>query len=296
MVNIVSTFAGCGGSSLGYKWAGFKELLAIDFNQNATSTFKLNFPDVTVWTKDISDITGQDILNEIGLKKGELDLLDGSPPCQGFSTSGKRDVNDSRNDLTSQFIRLIREIQPKIFLIENVPGMVKGKMKGMYIEIMKTLKELDYQVKSAILDASYYGVPQSRERLIFIGVRNDLNKQPSFPKPQKRTIIADIPELGNIYAINSGQYAKIWRFNKRPSPTLTKTKSLYCEDINCKTRDITINEAKAICSFPQDFQLMGSISNQWARLGNAVMPKFMYYIAKHILENILLGSPNSPKQ
>src|SRR3990167_6277348 len=99
MNTVISTFAGCGGSSLGYKLAGFKELLAIDFDKNAVETFKLNFPDVPVWQEDITKVASFDMLSFTGLKKGELDVLDGSPPCQGFSMAGKRKVSDPRNKL-----------------------------------------------------------------------------------------------------------------------------------------------------------------------------------------------------
>ena len=89
---VISTFAGCGGSSLGYKWAGFQELLAIEWDDNAVETFKLNFPEVPMWKRDMKAVTGKEILDFTGLKPGDLDILDGSPPCQGFSVIGKRDV------------------------------------------------------------------------------------------------------------------------------------------------------------------------------------------------------------
>ena len=171
---VISIFCGCGGSSLGYKWAGFRELLAIDFNKNAIDTFRLNF-DCPAWLDDINKILGDSILKFCNIKKGELDILDGSPPCQGFSTAGKRQINDERNDLFRQYVRLIIELEPKVFVMENVTGMIKGKMKGRFIEIINTLKELNYNVKCKQMNAKYYNVPQSRERIIFIGVRKDLN-------------------------------------------------------------------------------------------------------------------------
>ena len=171
---IISTFAGTGGSSLGYKWAGYKELLAIDFEPHAIECFKLNFPKVPCWQRDIKTVTGKEILDFCRIQKGDLDLLDGSPPCQGFSIAGKRQINDLRNDLFQHYWRLVKDLEPKIFIMENVPGMMKGKMKGLFIEIMKTLKSGNYKVKCKLMNAKYYNVPQSRERLIFIGVRNDI--------------------------------------------------------------------------------------------------------------------------
>jgi len=132
---VISTFSGCGGSSLGYKWAGFREFLAIDFDENSVETFKLNFPDIPVWQRDINDVKGGEIIKFCKINKGELDLLDGSPPCQGFSTAGKRRVNDPRNSLFESFVRLINDLQPKVFVMENVSGMIKGRMKGMFLEV-----------------------------------------------------------------------------------------------------------------------------------------------------------------
>jgi DNA (cytosine-5)-methyltransferase 1 len=185
---VISLFAGCGGSSLGYKLAGYKELLAIDSNKNAVETFKLNFPEVPIWQRNIAKIKGQEILDFCNTKKGDLDVLDGSPPCQGFSTAGKRKVADSRNDLVNEYIRLVSETEPKIFIMENVSGMVKGKMKGLFIEYVKKMKELNYNVRVKLLNAKYYDVPQSRQRLIFMGVRKDLKFLPIFPIPNKKLI------------------------------------------------------------------------------------------------------------
>ena len=185
---VISIFCGTGGSSLGYKWAGYKELLAVDFDTHAVECFKLNFKDVQIWHKSVCDITSKEILDCCNIKRGELDILDGSPPCQGFSTAGKREVKDKRNDLFKECIRLINGLQPKVFVMENVTGMVKGKMRGRFIEITKTLKDLNYKVKCKLMNSKYYGVPQSRERLIFIGVRKDLNIEPSYPIPGNKII------------------------------------------------------------------------------------------------------------
>ena len=124
---VISTFACGGGSSLGYSMAGFRELLANEWDDNAVQTFKLNFPDVPVIQGDIAKLTVEEVLNIIGLKPGELDVFDGSPPCQGFSTAGKRVMDDPRNGLYKEYVRLLRGLQPKVFVMENVSGMVKGK-------------------------------------------------------------------------------------------------------------------------------------------------------------------------
>jgi len=315
---VISTFAGCGGSSLGYKWAGFKELLAIEWDDNAVQTFKLNFPEVPIWQRDICTVTGQEILDFCNIKKGKLDLLDGSPPCQGFSTAGKRQVKDSRNDLFKEFVRLVDDLQPKVFVMENVSGMVKGKMKGKFIEIMQTLKSLNYEVRAKLMNSMYYEVPQSRQRMIFIGVRKDLNKIPSYPEPLKKVIT--VREA--LKSISNNEYELREAFEKtpnyikpclnrmkdyevaskysngtryfnhkrnsinRPSRTILKTPDTYHHSEN---RLLTKTELKILASFPFEFQFLGTLKNNYNRIGNAVMPKFMYHIAKHIKENILFN-------
>jgi len=170
----VSTFAGCGGSSLGYKWAGGRGLLAIEFDANAAATYRANFPETPVLERDIRTVMAEEVLELTGLKVGELDILDGSPPCQGFSTAGKRKMSDPRNDLSYEFARLVDDLQPKAFVMENVSGLVKGKMRYLFRDIMTRLKATGYAVRCKLLNAMYFNVPQSRERLIWIGARPDL--------------------------------------------------------------------------------------------------------------------------
>lgn len=321
---VISTFAGCGGSSLGYKWAGYHELLAIDFNDNAVETFKLNF-DTPIWNRDIKDCTGQEILDFCNIKKGELDLLDGSPPCQGFSTAGKRNLNDERNDLFKEFVRLITELQPKVFVMENVSGMIKGKYKGKFNEILKTLKDTGYSVKVKLLNAMWYEVPQSRERLIFIGVRNDLGIEPLYPEPLSRVITVKeaLDGLGNkqndsinhvwIDESETGKNTKTYQIAKQakqgqkyagqqcrlrdnePSKTLCKPSSddmkmsPYLRNSHCHptyTRTLSVRELARLSSFPDSFMFTCGLEGA-NRIGNAVMPRFMYHIAKTIKEQIL---------
>lgn len=315
---VISTFAGCGGSSLGYHWAGFKELLAIDFDKNAVETFKLNF-DVPIWQRDIKTVTAQEILDFCGIGKGELDVLDGSPPCQGFSLSGKRQVKDERNDLFKEFVRLIDGLQPKVFVMENVSGMIKGKMKGRFLEILQTLKSLNYNVKCKLMNAMWYNVPQSRERTIFVGVRNDLGIEPSFPKSNHKSIslreaFENLPKQDNIEYFSGkrlelakkirpwkdgsdviqGQNFNLKRLSwNKPSRTILKSIGKNNSHFGGglihpeEHRNITILEAKRVSTFPDDFQFIGSFQDQWARIGNSVPPKMMQAIAENIRDNIL---------
>lgn len=110
---VISLFAGCGGSSLGYSMAEFRELLAVEWDNNAVETFKLNFPDIPVYHGDIAKLSVDQCLEMTGLQPWQLDILDGSPPCQGFSTAGKRIMDDDRNQLFREYVRLLRGLKPK---------------------------------------------------------------------------------------------------------------------------------------------------------------------------------------
>lgn len=182
--NVVSTFSGCGGSSLGYQLAGGKVLLAVEWDKNAVETYRLNFPLTPIYYGDIAKLSVAECLSLSNLKPRKLDILDGSPPCQGFSTAGKRIMDDPRNQLFREYVRLLQGLQPKVFVMENVSGMVKGKMKLIFVEILRELKKSGYRVKAQLINAMYFNVPQSRQRMIFVGVREDLGIGPTFPKAQ----------------------------------------------------------------------------------------------------------------
>lgn len=220
MATVISTFAGCGGSSLGYKLAGFRELLAVEWEQNAVDTFRLNFPEVPVYHGDIAKLTGVECMRLAGIGPGELDVFDGSPPCQGFSTAGKRKFDDPRNSLFKEFARLVRELQPRVFVMENVTGMVKGYMKQAYLTIIAELRACGYRVRGEVMNAMYYNVPQSRERVIIIGARNDLGIEPSHPKPQTRPIPAKAILAGCIGT--RSQRINPWVPSDRSPATLCK--------------------------------------------------------------------------
>lgn len=192
--NVASTFSGCGGSSLGYKMAGFRVLWANEFVPAAQETYRLNHPKTFLNIMDVRKITGERMLNEMGLERGDLDVLDGSPPCSSYSTAGAKeklwgqsktysDTKQRTDDLFTEFIRLLSEVRPKTFVAENVPGLIRGVSKGFFIEIMAGLRGAGYNVRAQVLEAQWLGVPQDRKRLIFIGVREDLHMTPVHPKP-----------------------------------------------------------------------------------------------------------------
>jgi DNA (cytosine-5)-methyltransferase 1 len=280
---VISTFAGAGGSSLGYSMAGYRELLAVEWDNNAVATFKANFSDVPVYHGDIAQLSVDKCLSLAGIQTGELDVFDGSPPCQGFSTAGKRVLDDPRNSLFREYVRLLRGLQPKVFVMENVSGMVKGKMKLVFTEIMRELKASGYRVSARLMNAMYFHVPQSRERMIFIGVRDDLEVQPSHPRASSNIIgVKDI-----IYDVIATRSMKInpWIYHPRCAATVTKTESDYqFLTIKRTYRKPLFEEIALLGGFPVGFQWS---KDGWARIGNSVPPLFMRAIAQHIRDEIL---------
>lgn len=190
---VVSLFAGCGGSSLGYKMAGGDVRLAVEWDPAACATYRANWPEAQVYEGDVHALTGEEACRRAGVEPGELDVLDGSPPCQGFSISGKRRMEDQRSTLFQEYVRLLRHLRPKALVMENVKGMVLGKMKAVYRRIMGEIWESGYDAEAAVLDASWFGVPQRRERTIIVGVRSDLVREgkalpPSHPVATGRPV------------------------------------------------------------------------------------------------------------
>lgn len=324
-----STFSGCGGSSTGYRMAGFKVVWASEFIDAARESYKANAaPHTIIDGRDIRKVQAQDILDSTGLKVGELDLFDGSPPCASFSTAGKRekdwgkikkysDKAQRTDDLFFEYSRLLRGLKPKVFVAENVSGLVKGTAKGYFLEILKDLKSCGYRVSCRVLDAQWLGVPQMRQRTIFVGVREDLGLHPAHPKPlpYRYTVGEAVDGLlagGDAKWLKSGTDTHRYWLATRPgcslsdacvkltgknsflthvkqSPhrqanTITQTTQLYHWN---EPRALTLQELRRIGGFPDDFILTGTYAQQWERIGRAVPPVMMSQIAATIRDQIL---------
>ena len=169
-MNVIDLFCGCGGFSKGFSQAGFNVVYGIDNWKDATITYKHNFPNATITNEDITKIRGKDILEATGLGENEIDVVIGGPPCQGFSLSGKRMLDDPRNILYKSFVNIVSDLKPSLFVMENVPGLVRlfdGKVKD---EVIKDFSELGYDVQMKLLSADQFGVPQQRKRVFFVGI------------------------------------------------------------------------------------------------------------------------------
>ena len=186
ILTALDLFSGCGGLSQGLKDAGFKVLGAIEIDSKASETFNLNHPEVPIVGKDIREVNAAELLGKIGLKCGELDLLAGCPPCQGFSSIRRRNkknaVDDSRNDLIDDFSRIAFGLLPKLIMMENVPGLATYEK---FLAFVKLLKNSGYEVVYKVLDVSQFGVPQRRKRLILSASRIG---DPNLASPDSRRI------------------------------------------------------------------------------------------------------------
>ena len=191
--NVISTFAGGGGSSTGYRLAGGKILCINEFVEEARNTYNENYPDTPILPDDIKEIGGKELMDAAGVSEGEVDILDGSPPCSAFSMAGAvvqggghtkgfgktKKYSDGKKvenieDLFFEFLRVAEDIKPKVIIAENVAGLMMGEAKQYYFKITNSFEKIGYDVSSMILDSSHYGVPQTRKRVIFIAVREDV--------------------------------------------------------------------------------------------------------------------------
>jgi len=196
----IDCFSGCGGMSQGFKDAGFNVVGAIENDSKMVEVYKENHPVAHLWNRDIRSISAQEIMDELEFLKGDLDLLGGCPPCQGFSTlrtrNGKLSVADERNDLIYEFLRLVLDLHPKYVMLENVPALFNDKRMTDFITV---LEHEGYTVKADVLNTSNYGVPQRRRRTVVVASRIST---PTFGKIQNQTAtvrkaIGDLPPAGS---------------------------------------------------------------------------------------------------
>ncbi len=178
----VDLFCGAGGMSLGLEQAGFDVALGVELDGYHVATHERNFPYGATLCRSVADLTGSDIFAALG-GASEVDVIVGGPPCQGFSNMGLRDVADPRNTLVRQFARIVTEVRPKAFVMENVPGMLAGATKLVLDDAVAVLGAAGYRVTTPVrvVDAGTLGVPQRRKRLILLGLREDIPGELEYP-------------------------------------------------------------------------------------------------------------------
>jgi len=199
----IDLFCGAGGLSLGVEQAGFDIVSAVEVDPVHAAVHSFNFPNCNTICGDITELHG------LELSRGhEIDLIVGGPPCQGFSLIGKRDMNDPRNDLVAQFMRLVKEIRPKYFIMENVSGLTIGAAKQILESVISDIEASGYNVVKPyrVLNANDYGVPQSRKRLFLLGYRSD-QIAPQYPErmisaTSVNDAIGDLPNIDRFDALN----------------------------------------------------------------------------------------------
>ncbi|MDE6873208.1 MAG: DNA cytosine methyltransferase [Lachnospiraceae bacterium] len=206
MFTTIELFAGAGGLALGVEKAGFLTIGLVEVDRDACETLKVNRPKWNVICDDIANVSGQDLEGRFGIKKRELDLLSGGAPCQAFSYAGKRlGLEDARGTLFYHYALFLEKLQPRMFLFENVRGLLTHDGGKTYRTILEIFEKTGYTIHKEVLNAWDYGVAQKRERLITVGVRKDLKKKIRFSFPKKheykpvlRDVLQDVPESAGV--------------------------------------------------------------------------------------------------
>jgi DNA (cytosine-5)-methyltransferase 1 len=242
----VDLFAGAGGLSLGFEQAGFDVVAAVEIDPIHSAVHAFNFPTCAVLPRSVEGLTGTAIRKAAAIGHRHIDVVFGGAPCQGFSLIGHRVLDDPRNSLVKEFVRIVDELHPSYFLFENVKGLTVGRHRAFLDELISAFGAIDYQVRMPwrVLDAAHYGIPQHRERLFILGARRGL-PLPAYPEPVThpaddrgkkvgtegptcRDALADIPDADSFDALLASDEVRIARW-RQPST--------YASVLRCLTND-----------------------------------------------------------
>jgi DNA (cytosine-5)-methyltransferase 1 len=195
----IDLFAGAGGMSLGFEQAGFDIVAAVEIDPIHCATHEYNFPDTTTICASVIDLTGDEIRRRAKLDRQDIDVVCGGAPCQGFSLMGKRAFEDPRNQLVFHYVRIVKELNPKYCVFENVRGLTLGKHVQFLEELIAALGAAGYDVLTPyqVLNAADYGVPQDRRRLFLVGTRKG-ERSPNYPAPKDRARITVWEAIGDL--------------------------------------------------------------------------------------------------
>lgn len=320
----IDLFSGAGGFSLGFDNKGFENVFSIDIEPNFCKTYRHNFSNHQLIEKDIADLSESEIKY---LKEFEkVDVVIGGPPCQGFSIAGnigRKFVDDPRNRLFKEFVRVVKIVRPNFFVMENVAKLYTHKKGVTRKEIIKDFEKIGYKVDCKILNSADYGVPQVRKRAIFIGTATNAKIQ--FPEKTVESYISVKEALSQYPKLKSGEESSIPNhiamshssqmlekmsyvtdggdrneipINKRPQSGDVRKYIKYASNKPsvCVTGDmrkifhyeqnraLTVRELAKLQSFPDDFVFKGTRISQQQQVGNSVPPKMAEAIAEVIIK------------
>lgn len=311
MFTAISLFCGAGGLDMGFNRAGFKTIWGNDFDYDSCETHK-KWSDAKIVCGDISSIKSEEI--------PDADIILGGFPCQGFSLSGPRKIDDSRNKLYKHYVRVVKDKQPLMFVGENVKGLLSMSDGKIIQAIISEFSECGYDVYYKLLNTKDYGVPEDRERVIIVGFRKDLNIhnfEYPFPRDYKITMkeaLQNLPEQSEediCFAPFSSRYMsrnrkRGWDDVSFTIPAMAKQVGLYPGSPEMVkigvdqwrfgedgiTRRLSWKEASAIQTFPKDMEFNGNLISKYKQIGNAVPVKFAEIIATH-LYGVLTNAVNN---
>lgn len=311
-INYIDLFSGAGGMSLGFDQAGFSNIFSNDIEPKFCETYQTNFPTHNLIQKDISKLSNQ----EIKLLTGDraVDVVIGGPPCQGFSIAGnigRKFIDDSRNQLFKEFARVVEVVQPKYFVMENVARLYTHNKGETRKEIIELFKKMNYNVDCKIVNTAHFGIPQIRNRVLFIGnrisatiafptktvenpisIKDAIDKLPKLKSGEKSKIpnhvamnhseqmlekMSYVSDGGNRTEIpksirpKSGDVRKYIRY-KSSEPAVCVTGDMRKIFHYSQNRALTVRELATLQTFPLDFEFKGSTISQQQQVGNSVPP------------------------
>jgi DNA (cytosine-5)-methyltransferase 1 len=320
----IDLFSGAGGFSLGFDNTGFQNVFSIDIAPSFCETYAYNFPEHQLIEKDICELADSEI--EYLKEFDKIDVVIGGPPCQGFSIAGnigRKFVDDPRNRLFKEFVRVVKVIKPRFFVMENVARLYTHNKGETRKEIIRDFEKLGYKVDCKILNSADYGVPQVRKRVIFIG--SETNQEIEFPSKEVEKYISVKEALSSYPKLESGEQSSVPNHIAMSHSEQMLTKMSYVTDGGdrnqipvkirptsgdvrkyikyasekpsvCVTGDmrkifhyeqnraLTVRELAKLQSFPDDFIFKGTRISQQQQVGNSVPPKMAEAIAKVIIK------------
>lgn len=290
MYTVLDLFAGCGGLSSGFtNDLGFNINLANDIWKPAKETYTFNHPTIPFILDDIKNLSSS-ILNNY-FPNG-VDVIIGGPPCQGFSMCGTRDINDDRNKLFYEYARIVDLTQPYIFIMENVKGLLsmKNKLGNLIINVIEEVFDgIGYNIKYEVLNSKYYGVPQSRERVIIVGTRKDISNKFEYPKKCSRFISVGEALEGLTKKSSKEGELLIEKYSNDYVKTLIKSKKIYNHEIPVHKEDVVrrmsyVPPGGNWANIPKEYRVGGTHSNAYKRLDD----KLPSVTIKHAYKSMII--------